>query len=88
MLRLDRNLLGAPFELALPPRDRKLGHLAALEPDTIVSATIGCIQHLRSGTPLAVMPSATGWRWWLAKRCEPCPTIVVPRIAISPMPVN
>jgi Fe-S oxidoreductase len=60
VLRLDRNLLGAPFELALPPRDRKLGHLAALEPDTIVSATIGCIQHLRSGTPIAVMPSATG----------------------------
>ena len=41
-------------ELALPLRDRKLGHLAALGPDTIVSANIGCIQHLQSGTPLAV----------------------------------
>jgi len=41
-------------ELALPLRDRKLGHLTALEPETIVSANIGCIQHLQSGTPLAV----------------------------------
>ena len=41
-------------ELAMPLRDRKLGHLAALEPETIVSANIGCIQHLQSGTPLAV----------------------------------
>ena len=41
-------------ELALPLRDRKLGHLAALEPEIIVSANIGCIQHLQSGTPLAV----------------------------------
>lgn len=31
-------------------RDRKLGHLAALEPHTIVSANVGCIQHLQSGT--------------------------------------
>jgi glycolate oxidase iron-sulfur subunit len=41
-------------ELALPLRDRKLGHLAALDPETIVSANIGCIQHLQSGTTLAV----------------------------------
>ena len=41
-------------ELAMPLRDRKLGHLAALDPETIVSANIGCIQHLQSGTPLAV----------------------------------
>jgi len=41
-------------ELAIPLRDRKLGHLAALEPQVIVSANIGCIQHLQSGTPLAV----------------------------------
>ncbi|HYF43056.1 MAG TPA: glycolate oxidase subunit GlcF [Ramlibacter sp.] len=31
-------------------RDRKLGHLGALEPTTIVSANIGCITHLQSGT--------------------------------------
>ena len=31
-------------------RDRKLGHLGALEPAAIVSANIGCITHLQSGT--------------------------------------
>ena len=41
-------------ELAMPLRDSKLGHLAALEPETIVSANVGCIQHLQSGTTLAV----------------------------------
>jgi len=41
-------------ELAMPLRDRKLGHLAALDPETIVSANVGCIQHLQSGTSLAV----------------------------------
>ncbi len=35
-------------------RDRKLGHLAALEPQTIVSANIGCITHLQSGTATPV----------------------------------
>jgi hypothetical protein len=33
-------------ELATALRDRKLGHLAELAPETIVSANIGCIQHL------------------------------------------
>jgi glycolate oxidase iron-sulfur subunit len=32
-------------------RDRKLGVLGELEPDVIVSANIGCITHLQSGTP-------------------------------------
>ena len=41
-------------ELAIPLRDRKLGHLAALEPQVIVSANIGCIQHLQSGTTTPV----------------------------------
>jgi glycolate oxidase iron-sulfur subunit len=41
-------------ELALPLRDRKLGHLSALQPDAIVSANVGCIQHLQSGTQIAV----------------------------------
>ena len=37
-------------ELALQLRDRKLGFLAQLEPQVIVSANMGCIQHLQSGT--------------------------------------
>jgi len=41
-------------ELAYALRDRKLGHLAELQPETIVSANIGCIQHLQSGTSTPV----------------------------------
>jgi glycolate oxidase iron-sulfur subunit len=41
-------------ELAMPLRDRKLGQLAALEAQAIVSANIGCIQHLQSGTTTPV----------------------------------
>ena len=37
-------------ELSYALRDRKLGHLAELAPNTIVSANIGCITHLQSGT--------------------------------------
>jgi glycolate oxidase iron-sulfur subunit len=40
--------------LAKRLRDRKLGHLQAAEPETIVSANIGCIQHLQSGTATPV----------------------------------
>ncbi len=36
--------------LAHQLRDRKLGHLAAAQPDVIASANVGCIQHLQSGT--------------------------------------
>ena len=35
-------------------RDRKLGNLAQMQPDTIVSANIGCITHLQSGTATPV----------------------------------
>lgn len=35
-------------------RDRKLGHLQAQQPDWIVSANVGCIQHLQSGTATPV----------------------------------
>jgi glycolate oxidase iron-sulfur subunit len=35
-------------------RERKLEHLHALSPETIVSANIGCIQHLQSGTMVSV----------------------------------
>lgn len=41
-------------ELALPLRDRKLGHLQAGAPNIIVSANIGCITHLQSGTETPV----------------------------------
>jgi glycolate oxidase iron-sulfur subunit len=41
-------------KLALELRDRKLGHLAPLEAQAIVSANIGCIQHLQSGTTTPV----------------------------------
>ncbi len=41
-------------ELAYQLRDRKLGHLAALAPEAIISANIGCIQHLQTGTPTPV----------------------------------
>jgi glycolate oxidase iron-sulfur subunit len=40
--------------LAYQLRDRKLGHLADLEPEAIVSANIGCITHLQSGTDTPV----------------------------------
>ena len=35
-------------------RDRKLGHLGRLEPQAIISANIGCITHLQSGTTTPV----------------------------------
>ena len=41
-------------ELAYALRDRKLGHLAPLEAQVIISANIGCIQHLQSGTTTPV----------------------------------
>ena len=41
-------------ELAYPLRDRKLGHLNQLRPTTIVSANIGCITHLQSGSDTPV----------------------------------
>jgi glycolate oxidase iron-sulfur subunit len=41
-------------KLAYQLRDRKLSHLAPLEAQTIISANIGCIQHLQSGTTTPV----------------------------------
>ena len=41
-------------ELATQLRDRKLGQLMPLQPEAIVSANIGCIQHLQSGTSTPV----------------------------------
>jgi glycolate oxidase iron-sulfur subunit len=41
-------------EMATTLRDRKLALLEPLAPQAIVSANIGCIQHLQSGTALPV----------------------------------
>jgi glycolate oxidase iron-sulfur subunit len=41
-------------EFAAQLRDRKLGNLAELEPQIIVSANMGCIQPLQSGTSIPV----------------------------------
>ena len=42
-------------ELATELRDRRLGHLQASAPEVILSANIGCITHLQSGTDARVM---------------------------------
>jgi glycolate oxidase iron-sulfur subunit len=59
-------------ELALPLRDRKLGHLAALEPEVMISANIGCIQHLQGGTTTPV-------RHWVEVLDEAIGTSLPPR---------
>ncbi len=41
-------------DIAYQLRDRKLGHLKDLTPEVIVSANIGCITHLQSGTTTPV----------------------------------
>jgi glycolate oxidase iron-sulfur subunit len=41
-------------KIAYELRDRKLGHLQALQPQGICSANIGCITHLQSGTDTPV----------------------------------
>jgi glycolate oxidase iron-sulfur subunit len=41
-------------QIAYELRDRKLGHLNERRPQTIVSANIGCITHLQSGTATPV----------------------------------
>jgi glycolate oxidase iron-sulfur subunit len=41
-------------KIAYQLRDRKLSHIAPLEPQAIVSANIGCIQHLQTGTATPV----------------------------------
>jgi glycolate oxidase iron-sulfur subunit len=51
-------------ELAYQLRDRRLGHLLAPSPDVILSANIGCITHLASGTGTRVQH----WVEWLDER--------------------
>jgi glycolate oxidase iron-sulfur subunit len=41
-------------EIAYQLRDRKLGNLNEMNPEVIVSANIGCITHLQSGTQTPV----------------------------------
>jgi glycolate oxidase iron-sulfur subunit len=41
-------------QIAKDLRDRKLGHLGQLEPVAIISANVGCITHLQSGTATPV----------------------------------
>ena len=54
-------------ELSIQLRDRRLGHLQAPQPDAILSANIGCITHLQSGTGTRVMH----WIEWLDERLNP-----------------
>ena len=59
VLRFGRHLFGAAAEdLRIELRDNKLANLQATQPDMIVSANIGCITHLQSGT-------ATPVRHWI-----------------------
>jgi len=51
-------------ELAYRLRDRKLANLQAPKPDVILSANIGCIAHLASGTDTPVMH----WIEWVDRR--------------------
>jgi glycolate oxidase iron-sulfur subunit len=50
--------------LAYKLRDRRLGHLEAPAPDVILSANVGCITHLASGTQRRVLH----WIEWLDAR--------------------
>ena len=58
-------------ELAYPLRDRKLGHLQAGQPDVILSANIGCITHLASGTQTPVRH----WVEWVCERIAHLPRL-------------
>jgi glycolate oxidase iron-sulfur subunit len=42
-------------DLAVQLRDRKLANLARLEPQYVISANWGCMQHLQSGTGIPVL---------------------------------
>jgi glycolate oxidase iron-sulfur subunit len=54
-------------ELAYPLRDRKLANLLTPRPDVILSANVGCITHLQSGTEVPVQH----WIEWLDQRLNP-----------------
>jgi glycolate oxidase iron-sulfur subunit len=56
-------------ELSQQLRDRRLNHLQAAQPEVILSANIGCITHLASGTDTRVMH----WIEWLDGRLRTAP---------------
>ncbi len=56
-------------ELAYPLRDRKLAHLLTPRPEVILSANVGCITHLQSGTEVPV----EHWIEWVERRLHPRP---------------
>ena len=64
-------------ELATALRDRKLGHLSLGPAEVIVSANIGCIQHLQSGTSTPV-------RHWVEVLDEALVSADPPRIRGNP----
>jgi len=41
-------------DIAYTLRDRKLGNLGSMQPNAILSANVGCITHLQSGTDIPV----------------------------------
>ena len=47
-------------ELSGQLRARKLGNIAAAEPDVLVSGNIGCLQHLAAGTAYSADPAYRG----------------------------
>jgi glycolate oxidase iron-sulfur subunit len=53
-------------ELSTQLRERKLGHLQAVKPQAILSANIGCITHLASGTETPVIH----WIEWVDQRLQ------------------
>jgi len=58
-------------DLAVQLRDRRLAHLEAPRPEAILSANIGCITHLQTGTATPVMH----WIEWLDARLAAATTV-------------
>jgi glycolate oxidase iron-sulfur subunit len=58
-------------DLSKQLRDRRLNHLQAAQPEVILSANIGCITHLASGTDTRVMH----WIEWLDERLSASPQV-------------
>ncbi|MGL4575938.1 MAG: heterodisulfide reductase-related iron-sulfur binding cluster, partial [Burkholderiaceae bacterium] len=53
-------------EIATQLRDRKLGNLQAAKPEVILSANIGCLTHLQSGTETPVIH----WIEWVDQQLQ------------------
>jgi glycolate oxidase iron-sulfur subunit len=48
-------------ELSNALRGRKLANIAAIEPDVIATANIGCLEHLSGGTPIVHVAELLDW---------------------------